>query len=260
MNILLASISLLTWNTHQLGKCEPVHRNQVVHYLAEQDADVVCLEEVEVRKDGLGVSLQELRNATRKKYPYTYYDFKIYNSRRQYGNVVLSRYPLINKQTPRYESLGNISSRCDIVVGNDTIRLIVNYLETNRLKPSDWVDSMATESMKRIGNKFWDAERIRSRQADVIIEAIEQSPYPVLCVGDFNTIPYSPTYIKMIQHLEDIYRACHLMSWGGTYCLKRGLWARIDYIFADKRLRGRTCEVINTPGSDHLPMTATIEW
>ena len=105
----------------------------MLQYINQLDADVVCLQEVLVYKSGNRMTLPALREAMRK-YPYTYYDFKHYNSRRQFGNVVFSRYPLINKQTIRYESASNISSQCDMLVHDDTIRLIVNHLESFRLE------------------------------------------------------------------------------------------------------------------------------
>lgn len=256
--IILTSISLLTWNTHQLGRTKPLAQNEVVRYLQEQDADIVCLEEVEVRKDGLGISLSQLKQAM-AQYPYTYLDFKIYNSRRQYGNVVFSRYPLVNKQTLRYESRGNISSRCDVVIGEDTVRLMVNYLETNRLHDEDLGDTITTRNVLKATQKFMQAESKRKDQAEVIAEAIESSPYPVICVGDMNTLPHGPTYNILTRKLQDCYNKANLLRWGGT-CQIRGLWVRIDYILADKRMRVESCEVIKASGSDHLPIRAHLAW
>ena len=113
------SVSVLTYNTHRMGMYRKPDYNQVIHYIRRTNADIVCLQEVEVYKSERYLTLQDLRDALRQ-YKYTYYDFSVYNSKRQYGNVVFSKYPLTNKQTVRYKSRANISSRCDVVVGGDT--------------------------------------------------------------------------------------------------------------------------------------------
>lgn len=256
----------MSWNTHQLGKGAEMHQNEVVQYLLQQEADVICLQEVELVKYGDGVTLPEFRNALRSKYWYTYYDFKIYNDKRQFGNVVFSRYPLQNKHTLRYPSKGNISSCCDVIVprsdgeGSDTIRLMVNHLESNRLIPEDIGDSLDLGDLKRVYRKFRDAERKRTEQAEVVHQAVHDSPYPVLVVGDMNTIPHSPSYRKLISGLRDGFRELHPFRWGGT-CSFMGFWVRIDYIFADRRMTVRRCWVDgDAEGSDHLPIWSEVTW
>lgn len=259
ITILIASLSVLTWNTHQLSQNTPLSQNKVVAYLAEQDADIVCLQEVEFPKYGKGVRMAELREVM-KRYPYTYYDFKIYNSKRQYGNVVYSRYPLTNKQTLRYESRGNISSCCDVILPGDTLRLIVNYLETNHLHDSDLGDTITTSSLFAAVRKFAASEKKREAQAEVIRQTIDASDKKIIVVGDMNTIPMSPTYNLLSRGLTDCFRDANYLKWGGT-CRLRGLWLRIDYIFVSKILRTRSCRVENdAQGSDHLPVVAELYW
>ena len=121
----------------------------MLQYINRMDADIICLQEVLVYKSGQRLTLPMLREVMRQ-YPYTYYDFKHYNSRRQFGNVVFSRYPLIHKQTVRYESMSNISSQCDVVVNSDTLRLIVNHLESFKLEDSDFRLDSLTAGIPRI--------------------------------------------------------------------------------------------------------------
>ena len=73
-------LSLLTYNTHQMGQYEKAYQNRVIRYLQRQDADIICLQEVDVYKNDKYLTLPELRKAL-EKYPYTYFDFKIYNKR-----------------------------------------------------------------------------------------------------------------------------------------------------------------------------------
>ena len=71
LNYILIAITLLTWNTHRMGQFEKPERNEVIRYLLEQDADVVCLQEVDVYKDAQFLTLQDVKKALGKKYPYS---------------------------------------------------------------------------------------------------------------------------------------------------------------------------------------------
>ena len=207
------------------------------------------------------MTLPQLRQAM-SQYPYTYYDFKRYNSHRQFGNVVFSRYPLIHKQTISYESQNNISSQCDVVVKEDTIRLIVNHLESFRLIKEDLqLDTLSVSHFKQstLNQKLHAASELRQEQAKAVKAAINQSPYPVLAVGDFNSIPLSYVYGKIRWGMRDCFLEGSFGRLGNTY--KKGpLGIRIDYILCSRNLTPITCEVDRVPYSDHFPVCATIGW
>ena len=256
-------LSVLTYNTHQMGMYAKAHENMVIRYLQRQDADVVCLQEVDVYKNEKYLTLPELKKAL-NKYPYTYFDFKIYNKRHQYGIAVFSKYPLLNKTTIRYTSRGNISDFCDVAVGKDTFRLFNNHLESNRLDVHDLPDTLATESLKasaqRISDKLESARTIRHNQARAIREEIEKSPSPVIVVGDFNDIPLSYTYLKMRgSDLQDAFLKTSFGHWGATIS-KRHLGVRIDYILFSKSLHPASTHIDRVNCSDHFPMTSVLAW
>ena len=88
INLLIATITILTWNTGRMGQFEKPEKNEVLHYLLTQDADVVCLQEVDVYKSEEFLTLPDVKRTLRNKYPYSYIDFAIYNKRHQYGTMV----------------------------------------------------------------------------------------------------------------------------------------------------------------------------
>ena len=246
------TISVLTYNTHRMGMFLKPADNQVIQYLLhEQDADIICLQEVEVYKDPQRLTLPDLKQALGQKYPYSYLDFSVYNSRRQFGNVVFSRYPLIHKQTIRYPSRANISSQCDVVIQSDTIRLITNHLESNRFEEDNF------EELKQ---KYSIAHEARKAQAKCVREAIDTSRYPLIVVGDFNDLPLSYTYWK-IRGL-DMRDAFLSTSWGryGATLIKGIFAARIDYILCSRALRPLRCTVDHVPYSDHYPLQAPLAY
>lgn len=255
------TITILTYNSCRMGFYRKFPDNRVLHYLRRTDADIVCLQEVDVYKNNKYLTFPELKDAMRQ-YPYSYYDFKIYNSRRQFGNVIYSKYPLINKHTVPYESLANISSRCDVVIGQDTIRLFTNHLESNSFTRADWhVDSLTSEQLKesahRISDKLDKARGLRRQQAKIVKQEINKSPYPVIVVGDFNSIPLSYTYLKLKRGLRDCFLTTSSWRLGNTF-VKRHLGIRIDYILCSKVLHPLQCTIDHVDYSDHYPMRVTM--
>lgn len=256
-------LSVMTYNTHQMGMYEKAYQNRVIRYLQKQDADIVCLQEVDVYKNDKYLTLPELRKAL-EKYPYTYFDFKVYNKRHQYGLAVFSKYPLSNKNTIRYSSRGNISDYCDVAVGKDTFRLFNNHLESNRLVVKDLPDSIEStalkESVHRISDKLESARKIRQVQAKAIRAEISKSPYPVIVAGDFNVTPLSYTYLKIRGgELRDSFLATSWGRWGATV-VKRHIGARIDYILCGRELHPVATRIDHLNCSDHYPMTTVLGW
>ena len=254
------TLTVLTYNTHGMGQARKTPGNAVIKFLQQSDADLLCLQEVDVYKNPEYLTLNELRNSL-QGYPYTYFDFKVYNSRHQFGNVVFSKYPLVNKHTIRYPSRANISSCCDVVVGQDTLRLFTNHLESYRFTGSE-LDSVAAHPFHTdtvIRRKVQSASRSRFRQARIIADSVAASPYPVMLVGDLNSLPLSPTYLLLRLHLRDAFLQTSSVRLGSTY-RKGRIGLRIDYILHSPDLTPTDCHTIRTTGSDHLPLQATFVW
>ena len=252
-SFILIAITVLTWNTARMGNFAKPDKNEVLKYLVSQDADIICLQEVDVYKNDKLLTLADVKQTLGKKYKYSYLDFSIYDSRHQFGVMVWSKYPLIHKQSIRYETRGNISNRCDVVMGNDTIRLFNNHLESYSFTPGDLQD------VDKIKNKWLRALPLRNAQAQIVRAEIEQSPYPVIVVGDFNSIEWSYTYWHLSRGLHDAWRELHPWSWGAT-CEHRGFGVRIDYILCSDPLVPTHCTIKQTTGSDHKPVVATLTW
>lgn len=256
------SFTLMSYNTHQMDGVRKPKQNRVIQYILRTLPDVICLQEVEVSKSGNNLTLAELRDALRV-YPYTYFDFKIYNSRRQFGNAVFSRYPLVDKRTLQYESKGNITSVCDLVLPTDTIRLYTTHLESNRLEHKDLDIGSTTEqaqtAFNRTSTKLADASIRRIEQAKIIHSDTERSPHPVLMAGDMNTTPVSYTYRILQKGMRDAFLECSDGQFGHTFVMHQ-LGVRIDYILHTKQLSATGFEIPHVDYSDHYPIITTIRY
>jgi len=248
---LAADIKVLTWNTGRMDYMHKAETNEVLQYLVSQDADIICLQEVDVYKDKKYLTLPEVKKTLAKKYPYSYLDFSVYDKRHQFGTMVWSKYPLINKQSIHYRTNANLSNRCDVVVGDDTIRLFNNHLESYNFTPEDMKD------VDRMETKWRRAIPLRIEQAKVVRREIKLSPYPVIVVGDFNSVPVSYAYWIISLGLHDAWWSTHPWEWGATFNYGK-LGVRIDYILCSDPLRPVKCTIPQTTGSDHKPVVATL--
>ena len=118
-----------------------------------------------------------------------------------------------------YWSNYNGSMVYEIKIGKDTVLLINNHLESNKLTREDKVvyedmlkDPKAGKvksGVRQLVNKLAEASAIRSAQARTIAQEIAHSPYPsVIVCGDFNDMPSSYTYRAMKGDLHDGFKDC----------------------------------------------------
>ena len=71
LDLVLIAITVLTWNTGRMGEFKKPEKNEVLQYLLSQDADVVCLQEVDVYKNEEFLTLPDVKRTLSKKYPYS---------------------------------------------------------------------------------------------------------------------------------------------------------------------------------------------
>lgn len=247
-------LRVLTWNTGRMGGFVKPEKNAVLQYLLNQDADVICLQEVDVYKDDKLLTLPDVKKTLGQKYAYSYIDFSVYNKRHQYGTMVWSKYPILNKKSIRYESQGNLSNQCDIVVDGDTIRFINNHLESYRFTDAD------LDGGGDIRKKMERSTPLRIKQSRAVRRMIDASPFPTIVAGDFNAIPLSYTYLHIKRGMHDAFLETSWFRTGPT-CKKRGIGMRIDYLLSSPSIIPVSCEVdYNATGSDHWPVTALFAW
>lgn len=253
-------LTVMTYNTFELGNGRN-RQTEMLHYLKQTDADLLCLQEIEVHRKG-PLTLERLKEEL--GYPYSYIDFKNYKGNRKYGIAVFSRYPLLNKQTLRYESESNISDRCDVAVGSDTFRLFNNHLQSYSFTEADLhMEGTGSEELKqsagKIEQKMRRAYTLRPHQAEYLRKEIAASPYPVIVCGDFNDVPVSYVYTTISKGLKDAHLEAAPWHTGHTYS-RRGIGVRIDYILHAPCFTAVECKVEETDCSDHFPVRATLAW
>jgi len=264
----LNSLRILTYNTHLLQNNTPIEHNDLLRYVRNSGADIVCMQEYAVYKDKRYPTFQAVKNALTDLFPYTYFDFSIHNQRLQYGLAVYSKFPLIHKTTIPIHAEGNGANYCDVLVPTDnrtdTFRLFNNHLQSNSLLPAE-IDSLLSKNAGHytlhspLPTKLARAYTQRTEQVQTIRQFIDDSPYPVIVCGDFNDIPVSYTYHQLSRNLKDAFLTTSFLRTGHTF-VKRGLGIRIDYILHSDLFNATDCRIDHVNYSDHYPVTTTLVW
>lgn len=264
------SFKLMTYNVHLFNFYTELSRNEILKYLSESDADVLCLQEFgySTNEKSNHLKEKEIFAELKKKYPYYHIDVaRIKNG--SYGVAILSRYPILNKGKVEYISQYNSSLYADVEIKGKIIRIYNCHLESNKLTENDknlvknFGKEMSTEKMNEVvshlSKKLSDAYVLRERQADRIACEVPVSPHPVIVCGDFNDVPVSYAYSKIKG--DDLNDAFVDAGFGYCYTFRENMfWFRIDHVLYDKTMEVLSYKVGDLKASDHYPVECSFKW
>ncbi|MBP3551673.1 MAG: endonuclease/exonuclease/phosphatase family protein [Bacteroidaceae bacterium] len=261
--IKILSYNVMFYDSHQPHTEESP--NEIVRYIQNSNADIVCLQEASFNNSNSKKFLSEkvFRKAL-STYPY----FSFHKEKGS-GWVCLSRFPILSTRSIPYESVGNGTVAYELKVGNDTLLLVNNHLESNKLSIDDRTayrdmiidpkeDKVKTTSKLLIG-KVADAVSIRASQADSVAKFIQDSKhkYVVVC-GDFNDSSLSYAHRVIGKGLNDAF--IDTGNGLGVSYNRYGFYFRIDHIMASENLDLFNCTVDNSiKTSDHYPIWCYIK-
>ena len=254
------AIKILSYNTRAFGEKKPHTKerpNDVLAYLQNSDADIICLQEYifggKLKKKDIDYALRD----------YRYKHYQVLGKGLN-GLGCYSRYPILSATPILYKGTRNGSVAYRIKVGNDTLLVINNHLESNKILKSDvetyqeMMDAPSKQNLLAGVRKLWGkmakATSVRAKQADILVETLRDSKEKsvVLC-GDFNDTPISYTHHVLSDELQDAF--VETGNGLGVSYNKDRLYVRIDHILVSKNLKVYDCTVDNTiQASDHYPV------
>ena len=235
----------------------PDNPNHVLAYLRDSGADIICMQEYSAG----GRLKQEHIDHVLKDYPYK----DIHTVGKGWNRLACySRHPILSAEPVHYESEFNGSIVYTIAVEGDTLTVINNHLESNKLTTNDretyvqMIKSPETADMKKgsrlLLGKLAGATAIRARQADAIARTIDSLGRRKLIVcGDFNTSPISYAHRVIGRGLNDAFVESGF-GMGISYH-RNGFYFRIDHILTSPDLKAYRCTVDSRiDNSDHYPI------
>lgn len=256
------SMKVMSYNVQLFGlynwKDNKKHRNEMFRFLRKADPDVACFQEYfyeETDYFETTDTLVKILDADNVHFE----SASSLHGTHHWGAATFSRYPIINKGKIKFEKTkGNICLYSDIVKGKDTLRIFNVHFESNHLE-TEKIDRLAEgDSTARIiamdmFRALRSSYKKRAKQVQLVREAVEKSPHPVILCGDFNDTPMSYTYTEISHGLTDAFLESGT-GLGFTYAGKIP-FLRIDYILHDKRLSSQNFKVIKDKKlSDHYPV------
>jgi len=255
------SIKILSYNVMSFNHLEKTKgKNPILSYLAGSGADILCLQEYSTSGDRKYLTDQDVKKAL-KAYPYQ----SIHRQRK--GDVKLacfSKFPILSAEVIEYKSDYNGSMKYTLKVNKDTLTLINNHLESNKLTKEDreiYEDMLKDPNRKNVKTgfrqlvrKLAEASAIRASQVDSVAKAVAESRRPTAIVcGDFNDCPISYTHRILTEELDDAFTRSG-NGLGISYHLNK-FYFRIDNILISHNLKAFNCTVDRSvKASDHYPV------
>jgi endonuclease/exonuclease/phosphatase (EEP) superfamily protein YafD len=215
-------------------------KEEVLNYLKAQDADVILLQE-----DG-GMKYSALKD---------------YNRTTSNGVLtILTKYKLSNEKLIYSEDENvNLQSalQADIEIKGKTYRFVDVYLYPfqfeKKMVKLDGNSEANEQKVKGVVKKLIPNFKKHQDQIKKIRQVIDDSPYPVIVAGDFNSVPNSYEYYHLSEGFEDAFMTAGRGS--GTSFHDYKFPIRIDYLFSPKSLPAISYVVDRSVSiSDHYPV------
>ena len=226
-----AALRIVTWNIHHArGLDERVDVGRVADELRALDADFVLLQEVDVGvRRSAGVDIPS--ELAVRLGMYAAFEKNIDYQGGEYGNAILSRWPVATRENLHYEMLRRGEQRGLLTVSVDAPagRLAVGCTHIDAREDD-------SERMQNVGE----------------IQATVAARDLVAVGGDFNDLPSSRVHRALSDQLVDCWVEAGADSDGGTYPADAPR-KRIDWLLRAPGSDWRTesARVVPTSASDH---------
>lgn len=233
-----ATLRVMSYNLHHgEGLDGKLDLERIAKVIVDAKADLVGLQEVDrgvarTQKRDLPAELAKLTGL-----PVVFENNHPYQGG-EYGNAILSRYPIVRSKNTHYQMLRAGEQRGVLQVVIDVGGREVLFLNTHLDYRPD------------------DAERrLNVGELKAIVAAA--GPRPVVLVGDFNATPESRTIALLREFLTDAWPAVGRGE-GFTIPVRKPA-KRIDYVWVtEATLQPLHMEVLTSDASDHLPIVAEL--
>ncbi len=235
----------MTFNIrHGRGTDKKLNLERIARIIKGSGADIIGLNEVDRFYSNRSGFLDQARWLAEKLEmdhvygPAVTVENKEGGNDKQFGNALLSRFPLMKVENHPFDFLPKRAEARAILEAN------VNIGEKQL---GIWVTHLSLGLFQH------------RKQIAFILEKAKNRSQPLLVMGDMNMVPSSRGWRKMADTFNDVWLETNKEHGGYTFPSRKP-FRRLDYIFATKNLQAIKTEVYNSESnaSDHLPLMATI--
>ncbi len=234
----LGDIKVLTFNTKNGTHSKDDSQSGVKDYIESQNADVILLQE-----------------------DHTKFDFltKVADG----GTQLLTKHKILHHEILITDGSNSHAFYADIEINGTVVRVVNIYLQPFQLQKSmirpTGDASVDQQKAKRLVYRLIPTFKAHQSQVSQIRSTIDNSPYPVIIGGDFNSVPNSWEYFHLVEGLKDPFLKVGHGSATSFHDYKFPI--RIDYLFHSEPLKALSYKVDRTVKlSDHFPVIATFNF
>nr|WP_314865894.1 endonuclease/exonuclease/phosphatase family protein [uncultured Flavobacterium sp.] len=225
--------------------------SQIVSFINDKNPDILCIQEYSTSAD---IDL--------KVYPHKY--ILMAGDQIKTGQAIFSKFPIINEGNIVFPNSNNNVIFADIKKGKETIRVYNMHLQSIKISPdvteiNDDINVINQSKSQKLFNRISKAFKQQQQQAELFKEHKNNCQYPLIICGDMNNSAFSYVYRNIKGKLRDSFEEAG-KGFGATYKF-RYYPARIDYIFADEKMKVKKFESFpNFENSDHYPIMAKLSF
>lgn len=241
-----ASLSVMSYNVRLFNKYKWIDRPKVgeniVGFIKENSPAILSIQE---------------HNRDWNHY-FDSYSFKAetpHNTERSV-QVIFSKFPIINKGSLNPEGTSNNTIFADILFRGDTIRVYNVHLQSFAVVPE--VNSLQQEKSGRLLKRIGRGIQKQKEQAQLLVEHLKNTSYPVVITGDFNNTQFSSIYKVLKADFQDTFYESG-SGFGRSYTLFN-VPMRIDYILVDDTFEVLEHQNYDVKFSDHYPIKAKLRF
>jgi len=252
------TVKIMTYNTHSgrsflNAKTGKRDGNAFSNYINQQQAAIICMQEFYNNP-----YYKNIKGVEGKTFHF---------SESQPGPLVIaSKYPIVKEGGFGFLNASNGTIFADIKIEGKIVRVYNIHLKSNEITiiadevaaSRDFREKETWAKIKSMFKGYRKATKIRANQADEIASHIQQSPYPVIICGDFNDVPQSYAYQKIVKGKIDHFQEKGL-GIGSTFAGSIP-FLRIDYILSSSEIKVVDTEIIKDEYSDHYPVASYISF
>jgi len=225
--------------------------DEILAFINDKNPDILCIQEFSASA-----------NIDLKVYPHRY----IFMDGKQIktGQAIFSKFPIIDQGNIVFPNSNNNVVFADVKKGKDVIRVYNMHLQSIKISPdvneiSENIEVMNKEKSQMLFYRISKAFKQQKQQADIFKEHMKDCEYPIIICGDMNNSAFSYVYRKIKGKLKDSFEEAG-KGFGATYKFKH-YPARIDYIFADEKMKVEKFESFSEfENSDHYPIMAKLSF
>lgn len=245
--------TVMSYNVRLFNVFKWIERDDVptdiLTFINDKNPDILCIQEYSTSA-----------NIDLKIYPHRY----IFTGGDQIksGQAIFSKFPIIDQGNIVFPNSSNSVVFADIKKGKDIIRVYNMHLQSIKISPDvneidENIDVINQQKSQKLIIRISKAFKQQQQQAELFKEHKIKSIYPTIICGDMNNSAFSYVYRNIKGKMQDSFEEAG-KGFGETYKF-RYYPARIDYIFADEKMKVKKFE--NFPAffnSDHFPIMARL--